>query len=92
MELQGSPLDRLFEDEKTVKRVRIKERLPYLFQLAELESSKTGKVGMQVGSFRENVVIGLLMYKFGKENVKTKFLNQYQEGKVNDKLLDGSWN
>ncbi len=41
----------IFEDEKLVK--KIKNKLPYLFQLAELESSRAGKVGMEVGSFRE---------------------------------------
>ena len=68
METQGY-LAQLFEDQETVK--RIKNRLPYLFQLAELESSRAGKVGMQVGSIRENVIIALLLYKFGEENVAT---------------------
>jgi hypothetical protein len=27
-----------------------KQRLPYLFQIAELESSRAGKTGMEVGS------------------------------------------
>jgi len=63
-------LTELFEDEKLVK--KIKERLPYLFQLAELESSRAGKVGMQVGSIRENVIVALLMYKFGEQNVETE--------------------
>jgi len=41
----------LFEDEKLVE--KIKMRLPYLFQLAELESSRAGRIGMEVGSARE---------------------------------------
>ena len=41
----------VFEDEELVGRV--KGRLPYLFQLAELESSRAGKIGMQVGSVRD---------------------------------------
>ena len=69
MEKQGH-LAQLFEDEETVR--RIKNRLPYLFQLAELESSRAGKVGMQVGSIRENVIVALLIYKFGEENVETE--------------------
>ena len=69
METQGY-LAQLFEDEETVR--RIQTRLPYLFQLAELESSRAGKVGMQVGSIRENIIVALLIYKFGEENVETE--------------------
>lgn len=50
---------------------KIKRQLPYLFQLAELESSRAGKAGMEVGSTREKVLIALLIYKFGAENVET---------------------
>ena len=41
----------LFDDNNTV--LKIQKRLPYLFQLAELESSRAGKIGMEVGSLRE---------------------------------------
>ena len=64
-----SQLIELFEDGKLVE--RIKRRLPYLFQLAELESSRAGKIGMEVGSVRERIIVALLIYKFGEENVKT---------------------
>lgn len=40
-------LAEIFEDEKLVE--KIKRRLPRLFQLAELESSRAGKTGMEVG-------------------------------------------
>ena len=50
---------------------RIKRRLPYLYRLAELESSRAGKIGMEVGSVREKIIIALLIYKFGENNVKT---------------------
>jgi len=63
-------LAQLFEDQAIVRKVR--KRLPHLFQLAELESSRAGKVGMQVGSIRENVIVALLIYKFGEENVETE--------------------
>ncbi|WP_247215878.1 ThaI family type II restriction endonuclease [Synechococcus sp. C9] len=59
----------LFTDTKIV--VRIQERLPSLFHLAELESSRGGNVGMEVGSIREKIVIALLIYKFGEHNVET---------------------
>jgi len=65
-----SRLVEIFEDEKLVE--KIKRRLPYLFQLAELESSRAGKVGMEVGSVRERIVVGLLIYKFGDANVETE--------------------
>lgn len=58
----------IFEDEKLVE--KIKRRLPYLFQLAELESSRAGKTGMEVGSVRERIIVALLIYKFGEANVE----------------------
>lgn len=58
-----SVYDKLFEDSLIVKRV--KNKLPHLFQLAELESSRNGKLGMEIGSVRERILIALLMYKFG---------------------------
>ncbi len=60
----------LFTDLKLVE--KIKKRLPYLFQLAELESSRAGKIGMEVGSIRERVIVALLIYKFGEANVETE--------------------
>ncbi len=60
----------LFEDEKVVW--KIKERLPNLFQIAELESSRAGRMGMEVGSLRERVLVALLIYKFGRENMQTE--------------------
>ena len=63
-------LAKVFEDGKLVD--RIKKRLPYLFQLAELESSRAGKIGMEVGSLRERIIVALLIYKFGHSNVETE--------------------
>jgi hypothetical protein len=59
----------IFEDE--VLKRRVKKRLPYLYRVAELESSRAGKIGMQVGSVRESIIVALLVYKFGESNVKT---------------------
>lgn len=50
---------------------KIKNKLPKLFHIAELESSRAGKIGMEVGSVREKVIIALLIYHYGKENVNT---------------------
>ncbi len=63
-------LGELFNDD--VLREKIRTKLPYLFQVAELESSRAGKVGMEVGSAREKVVIALLIYKFGEQNITTE--------------------
>jgi hypothetical protein len=51
-------LRELFEDARLVE--KIGKRLPYLFQLAELESSRAGKVGMEVGSLRERIIVASL--------------------------------
>lgn len=51
---------------------RIQNKLPKLFHLAELESSRAGKVGMEVGSVREKIIVALFIYKFGEINVKTE--------------------
>lgn len=62
-------LNSLFKDPDIVH--RIKRKLPALFQLAEMDSSRAGRVGMEVGSVRERIIIALLMYKFGEDNVRT---------------------
>jgi hypothetical protein len=64
-----SRLADLFEDAKFAEEIQTK--LPYLFHLAELELSRAGKVGMEVGTLREHILIALLIYKFGEENVET---------------------
>jgi hypothetical protein len=63
-------INNLFEDEKLVK--RIEKKLPKLFHLAELESSRGRKTGMEVGTIREKIIVALLIYKFGEENVITE--------------------
>jgi|Deesub1362B_J571_1020462.scaffolds.fasta_scaffold13020_2 hypothetical protein len=65
-----SRLIEIFEDELLKEKIR--RKLPYLFSIAELESSRAGKVGMEVGLLRERILIALLIYKFGQENVETQ--------------------
>jgi len=60
----------VFIDKELV--IRIQNKLPRLFHLAELESSRAGKIGMEVGSVREKIIVALLIYKFGEKNVKTE--------------------
>ncbi len=43
----SSKLVEIFEDAGLVN--RIKNKLPYLFQPAELETSRAGKIGMEAG-------------------------------------------
>ena len=62
-------LNALFSDPNIIDRVR--KKMPALFQLAEMDSSRAGKIGMEIGSVRERIIIALLMHKFGEENVKT---------------------
>lgn len=64
-----SVYNKIFDDKLIVKRV--KNKLPKLFQLAELESSRDGKIGMEIGSVRERILIALLMYKFGIDIVNS---------------------
>ncbi|MCD5384200.1 ThaI family type II restriction endonuclease [candidate division WOR-3 bacterium] len=63
-------LEEIFKDNKLIE--KIKKRLPHLFHLAELESSRAGKIGMEVGSLRERIIVALLIYKFGEANVETE--------------------
>jgi len=64
----SSHLVEIFEDEALKN--KIGERLPHLFTLAAKESSRAGNIGMQAGSLRENIIIALLIYKFGEQNVR----------------------
>lgn len=66
----GQEIGEVFNDRDLVS--KIQKKLPKLFQLAELENSRAGKVGMQVGSVRESIIVALLVHKFGEENVKTE--------------------
>jgi hypothetical protein len=50
---------------------RLQKKLPNLFYMAELESSRAVKVGMEVGSLRERIIVAFLIYRFGEKNVKS---------------------
>ena len=76
-------LTEIFTDKNLVE--KIKKRLPYLFQLAESESSRAGKTGMEVGSVRERIIVALLIYKFGEANVETEI--PITESEVDVKLF-----
>lgn len=65
-----SHLGELFEGQSLVE--KIKNKLPRLFHIAQLESQRAGKTGMEVGSLRERILTALLIYKFGEQNVDTE--------------------
>ena len=44
----------LFTDSEIINKIKVK--LPILFRLAELESQRAGRTGMEVGSVREREV------------------------------------
>jgi hypothetical protein len=60
----------IFEDCPLKEKIRSK--LPYLFSIAELKSSRAGKIGMEVGSVRERILVALLIHKFGEKNLETQ--------------------
>ena len=62
-------VDEYFEDPEIIRKV--KDKLSLMFQIAELESSRAGKIGMEVGSTRERIIIALLMNIYEKSEIKT---------------------
>lgn len=62
-------LEEIFANEEIV--TRIKSKLPELFQIAQIESSRGGVTGMEVGVLREKILVALLISVFGENNVKT---------------------
>lgn len=65
----SSKLEEIFDDFELVGKV--KRRLPHLFHYAERDSSRAGRVGMEVGSLRERILVSLMVYRFGRPNVET---------------------
>lgn len=63
-------IKQIFDDTEFIN--RIQKKLPKLFHIAELESSRAGKIGMEVGSLRERILVALMIYKFGQQNVETE--------------------
>ena len=40
--------------------------------MANIESSRAGKVGMEVGVLREKIIIALFLYVYGNKDVNTE--------------------
>ena len=62
-------IDSLFTNQDIVKKINVK--LPQLFIIAEAEASRGGKLGMEIGTVRERIIIALLRHFFGKSNIST---------------------
>jgi len=62
-----TPLYELFDDKTLCE--KIQRKLPFLFALAEQQAFRAGRIGMEVGTLREQILIALLIYKFGESNV-----------------------
>lgn len=69
MKISNNELDELFNDKLMVS--KIKKKLPKMFQIAEIESSRAGKIGMEVGSLREKIIIALLIHKYGRKRINS---------------------
>ena len=82
--MSNSEVKQIFQDSVLV--AKIKERLPKLFRIAEIENSRAGKIGMEVGFTREKIIVALLIHKFGAEKVDT---NIPATEKEIDVILDG---
>ena len=67
----SNPLLQLFEDDELCARVQ--RKLPQLFQIAEIQASRAGRAGMEVGTLREQILVALLVLRFGEDNVRTEF-------------------
>lgn len=78
MRKEESPLLRIFTDKAIINKIQAK--LPKFFAIAELESSRAGKIGMEVGSVREQILVALLVHVFGEDKVETQIpITRYEE-------------
>jgi hypothetical protein len=62
-------ISRIFNEPEIAN--KIKRKLPQIFQTAEIESSRAGKIGMEVGTIRERIIVALLLHAYGKKAVDT---------------------
>ncbi len=67
----------LFRDEGLVR--KIQRKLPYMFKIAELSVSKGKRIGMEIGTLREQIIIALFIHRFGYENVDTNIAPNERE-------------
>lgn len=58
---------KLFDDELICQRIQI--QLPKMFDMAEAMVSRGGKLGMEIGTLRGQILIALLLYVYGEAHV-----------------------
>lgn len=63
----GDLVKEVFQED--VYRVKLRKKLPYIFKIIDLEFSRGGHVGMEVGVFRERVIVSFFMHVFGEDKV-----------------------
>ena len=52
-------------------KIQISVKLPMLFAIAEAESKRGGKIGMEVGVMRERILVSMFRHYFGPDNVNS---------------------
>ena len=62
-----SKLQLIFKDQNI--KTKLRKKLPRLFQIAETENTKGGKLGMEIGVIRERIMIAFFINEFGRESV-----------------------
>lgn len=72
-----SKIIEIFQDQYFINKV--KNKLPQLFHLAELESSRAGKIGMEVGSVREKIITSLFLTNLEETTYRQNYPLQNQK-------------
>ncbi len=62
-------VDCIFRNVDAINKVGMK--LPMLFAIAEAESKRGGRTGMEVGVTRERILVSMLRHYFGRDSVET---------------------
>ena len=75
-----SKIDKLFQDLHIAE--KIQEKLPILFQLAEIDNQRGRKLAMEIGSARERIIIALLINPLHfLQNFKIPYFYRFSDDK-----------
>lgn len=61
-------IEAMFKNKQNKK--KIQQKTPILFHLAEEESKRAGKIGMEVGVLRERAIVSMFIHFLGEQNVR----------------------
>jgi hypothetical protein len=78
---------KLFDDLSIVK--KIQEKLPTLFQLAEIDNQRDGKLGMEIGSAREKIIIAFWELKKMQQKMKLRKLLEVYHFNITQTEMEG---